>query len=152
MKAFKTYDQCPEAQRPAGIPVQWPWQVQECEESDRASLEALGFSVVTDAEYTNYLSVYQSAFNTWNDNYEMYRLKDVTPRQIRQALVLNGVSMEQIQTALESLSEPTRTLALIEWEYSISFQRTRPLVISVGQMLGWTPAQLNALWSYAAAL
>jgi hypothetical protein len=77
---------------------------------------------------------------------------DVTPRQIRQALILSGVSMASITTALESLSEPTRSLALAEWEYSNMFDRTRPLVASVGQMLGWTSAQLDALWIYAGTL
>lgn len=79
-------------------------------------------------------------------------IPDVTPRQIRQALILNGVSLAQIDTALNSLSEPTRSLAQVEWEYSISFQRNRPLVANVAAMLGWTPDQLDTLWRFAATL
>lgn len=77
---------------------------------------------------------------------------DVTPRQIRQALILSGVSLTDIDTALDSLPEPTKSLAKVEWEFSIAFQRNRPLVAQVAQMLGWTDAQLDALWLMAAGL
>lgn len=79
-------------------------------------------------------------------------LKDVSPRQIRQALVLSGVAMADIEAALASLPEPTKTLAQIEWEYSVVFQRNRPLVSQVAAALGWTSAQLDALWELAATL
>jgi type IV secretory pathway VirB6-like protein len=79
-------------------------------------------------------------------------IHDVTPRQIRQALILSGVSMASIESALDTLSEPTKSLAKAEWEYSISFQRNRPLVAQVGQLLGWSNAQLDALWKFAASL
>lgn len=79
-------------------------------------------------------------------------LPDVTPRQIRQALILSGVSMQSIENALMSLPEPTRSLALTEWEYSIAFKRNRDLVKNVGVMLGWTPSQLDDLWILAGRL
>lgn len=79
-------------------------------------------------------------------------IADVTPRQIRQALILSGVSLATIEAALNSLSEPTKSLAIAEWEYSNIFQRNRPLVASVGQMLGWTNQQLDDLWLFAATL
>ena len=79
-------------------------------------------------------------------------LPDVTPRQIRQALILSGISLAAIDAALDTLPEPTKSLARTEWEYSISFQRNRALVTQVGQMLGWTPAQLDALWQFAGTL
>lgn len=77
---------------------------------------------------------------------------DVTPRQIRQALILSGVSLSQIDLALDTFPEPIKSLAKAEWEYSNSFQRMRPLVNSVGQMLGWTNAQVDALWKLAGSL
>jgi hypothetical protein len=79
-------------------------------------------------------------------------IKDVTPRQIRQALILSGISAQQIEDALATLPEPTQSLARAEWEYSIAFQRERPLVGQVGQMLGWTSEQLDDLWHLAASL
>lgn len=80
------------------------------------------------------------------------QIADVTPRQIRQALILSGVLMADIDSALASLPEPTRSLAQTEWEYSVSFKRSRPLVDSVRQMLGWTNAQVDALWALANTL
>jgi hypothetical protein len=80
------------------------------------------------------------------------RIPDVTPRQIKCALVLSGISLQQIEDALNTLPEPQKSLAKIEWEYSISFQRDRPLVGAVGQMLGWTGEQLDNLWIFAGTL
>jgi hypothetical protein len=79
-------------------------------------------------------------------------LPDVTPRQMRQALILSGVSLTDIDAALDSLPEPTKSLAKIEWEYSIAFKRLNPLVASVGQILGWTSQQLDDLWKLAGTL
>lgn len=83
---------------------------------------------------------------------ESSEIADVTPRQIRQALVLMGISLTDIDNALNALPEPTKSLARIEWEYSISFQRHRPLVESVGAMMGWNSTQLDNLWRFAAGL
>lgn len=79
-------------------------------------------------------------------------IPDVTPRQIRQALILSGVTMAQITDALNSFSEPIKSLANAEWEYSNAFDRKRPLVEAVGQMLGWTSQQLDDLWKFAGTL
>lgn len=77
---------------------------------------------------------------------------NVTPRQIRQALILSGVSMAAIDAALNSLPEPAKSFAKIEWEYSTAFIRSNKFVVQVGQMLGWNSAQLDALWVLAGSL
>lgn len=79
-------------------------------------------------------------------------LPDVTPRQIRQALILSGVNLAEIDQAIDDLPEPTRSLAKAEWEYSNAFERNRPLVAQVAAMLGWTPEQLDQLWILAGTL
>jgi hypothetical protein len=79
-------------------------------------------------------------------------IPDVTPRQIRQALIMSGISIAQIESALDGLPEPTRSIALVEWEYSIAFQRSRPLVAAVGQLLGKSSDELDALWRLAGSL
>lgn len=79
-------------------------------------------------------------------------IPSVTARQFRQALVLMGISTDTIEAALNSLPEPTKSLATIEWQYSNAFERNRPLVIEVGQMLGYTSDQLDAIWELAASL
>lgn len=79
-------------------------------------------------------------------------LKDVTPRQIRQAMVLSGISMASIDAAIDALPEPTKSLARIEWEYSTLFIRSNPLVGQIGMALNKTPAELDTLWALAATL
>jgi hypothetical protein len=79
-------------------------------------------------------------------------IPNATPRQIRQALILSGVNLQDIEDALDSMPEPTRTLAKIEWEYSVAFVRENALTNQVGQMLGWTSAQLDDLWTLALSL
>lgn len=83
----------------------------------------------------------------------------VTMRQARQALLLSGTlgaTAEAVDAAVKArigaLSEPVRSLALIEWEYSTEVQRNRPLVTTLGQALGMTAAQLDALFVQARSL
>lgn len=77
---------------------------------------------------------------------------DITPRQIRLALEKSGISLSSVDTALDSLPEPIRTFAKIEWEHSVIFDRTVPLVTQMGAMLGITPEQIDNLWRLAATL
>lgn len=79
-------------------------------------------------------------------------IPNVTPRQFRQALVIQGVSLQAISDAINTFPEPTRSLVQIEWEYSVAFIRSNPLVNSVGAMLGMNSAQLDTLWRFAATL
>jgi hypothetical protein len=79
-------------------------------------------------------------------------LPDVTPRQMRQALVLSGVDLSTIDSTIASLPSPLNTLVQIEWDYSIAFQRDNPYTAQIAAMLGWTSAQLDALWELAATL
>ncbi len=86
------------------------------------------------------------------DPEEVVATPNVTPRQIRQALVLSGVSMESIDAAIASLPEPMHSMAKIEWEYSTAFIRTNKFVSQIGYLLGWTSHQLDELWKLASTL
>jgi hypothetical protein len=79
-------------------------------------------------------------------------IPDISPRQLRLALVLNNISLAQIDSALDQLEEPTKSLAKIEWEYATTFERNKPLVEQVGQLLGWNSQQLDDLWLFASTL
>jgi hypothetical protein len=79
-------------------------------------------------------------------------IPDVTPRQIRQALILSNVALSYIDNALDSLPEPTRSLAKTEWEYSLAFERNRPLVNNVAALMGWSQTDLDNLWILAKSL
>jgi len=88
----------------------------------------------------------------WDGKFLFKNIPSVTPRQIRQALVLTGISIETIETTLASLPEPAKSLATIEWEYSTLFIRNNNFVKQLGPMLGFTNDQLDQLWLLAGKL
>lgn len=71
MKAFKTYELCPIDQKPdANIPDAWPWQIQDIDEASASEYLALGFQVLNQSDFTNYLSTHQDNYNQWSEAYE----------------------------------------------------------------------------------
>lgn len=69
MIAFKTFNLCPESERPLNIPLAWPWQQLPCEEFQIEQYEQLGFTVVTPAQYQAHKAAHQAAFDAWNIEY-----------------------------------------------------------------------------------
>jgi len=88
----------------------------------------------------------------WDGKFLFKNIPSVTPRQIRQALILSGISIETIEATLASLPDPTKSLATIEWEYSTLFIRNNNFVKQLGPMLGFTNDQLDQLWVLAGKL
>ena len=75
----------------------------------------------------------------------------VTMRQAR--LVLFGAGLlPQVEAAIDALTEPQKTAARIEWDYSSEVHRDKPFVQSLATAIGITGAQLDALFIQAAAL
>ena len=77
---------------------------------------------------------------------------DLTPRQIRIALLLNGITDGMIKNSFATLQEPTRSLAEITWEFALTFERHHPLIVDVASQLGWTEEDVNELWRQASTL
>lgn len=77
---------------------------------------------------------------------------EITPRQMRQALVISGVNLSTVYDALNSLPEPTKSLAIISWDYAVAFDRYDPLIDGVSAMLGWGPGEIDALWDLGMSL
>lgn len=75
----------------------------------------------------------------------------VTMRQARLALLAAG-KLDDVQTAIDALPEPTRSVARIEWEYSQAVERDRELVVVLGSALGLDAAALDALFIDAVRL
>lgn len=152
--AVRLYSDVAFNQKPANIPDAWPYQVRELGNSSAIPDDGHTWQLMNKSEYDSYVASNQAAYDTWSAAQvePAEYIPDVTPRQIRQALVLMNVSMSQITDALASLPEPTKSMAQIEWEYSLAFERNRPLVTQVGVMLGWSAQQLNDLWKFAASL
>ena len=75
----------------------------------------------------------------------------VTMRQARLALLQQGL-LASIQPAIDALDEPHRSAANIEWEYSQTVERNRPLVLTLGEALGLTDEDLDALFTLSDTL
>lgn len=75
----------------------------------------------------------------------------VTMRQARLALLGAG-KLQLVEAAIESLPEPPRTAAKIEWEYSQEVHRNKSFVQMLAQGLGLTETELDQLFTVAATL
>lgn len=76
---------------------------------------------------------------------------EVTMRQARLALADAGL-LPAVDAAIEGMQEPQKTAARIEWEYSGTVQRNKPLVLALAPALGLTETQLDELFVRAATL
>ncbi|MDY0962108.1 MULTISPECIES: hypothetical protein [Massilia] len=77
--------------------------------------------------------------------------QEITMRQARLALLSTGV-LAQVASAIETLPDAQRDAARIEWEFSSTVVRDRPLVKMLGQALGLDDQALDQLFITAAEL
>ena len=77
--------------------------------------------------------------------------RSITMRQARRCLRLHGL-LDAVQPAIDSLPEPDRTDAQIDWDYSATVERERGFVLVIAQALGISDEQLDALFIEAATL
>lgn len=79
--------------------------------------------------------------------------RSVTRRQARQALLLKGLLDDVPIAIMNNLADPIqREMAMIEWEDSLEFERTRPLVVQIGNAIGLDAAEMDELFIFAATL
>lgn len=78
-------------------------------------------------------------------------IHEVTMRQARLAL-LQSELLHLVDGAIDSMDEPARSAARIEWEYSQTVERHRPFVQQLGAVLGLTDEQMDDLFKLAATL
>lgn len=77
--------------------------------------------------------------------------EEVTMRQARLAL-LNANLLDDVNVAINSLSEPGKTQALIEWEYSSTVKRNSQLISIIGPLLDLSWEDIDSLFIAAADL
>lgn len=80
------------------------------------------------------------------DAAETVTFPPLTARQIRLGLLRAGKSPSLVEQVIASLPEPAKSEAEIFWEYSAQYHRDHPLLIQVGQALGLTDAEMDAMW------
>lgn len=71
-------------------------------------------------------------------------MPSLSPRQIRRVLLSIGITEADVEAALEG--DPD---GLTEWRWATSFDRTHPLIISMGPLFDLEPDQIDDLWTYA---
>ena len=80
----------------------------------------------------------------------------------RGLLLAKGITRSEIRAVIESMSEETpqerlnKEMALIDFDEALEFYRGVPLIDTLGEVLGITPAQMDKFfdtgeWSYLAA-
>jgi hypothetical protein len=79
-------------------------------------------------------------------------IKDVTPRQFRQAMILLGHDFSVVDNVINSLPEPHKSLAKIEWEYSTMFIRSNPTLSNLGAAAGFSSEQIDDIFIRGASL
>ncbi len=77
--------------------------------------------------------------------------QSVTARQARLALLAAGL-LSSVEQGLAALPGPQGEAARIEWEYALEIRRDSPLLSAIGMGLGFTEAQIDALFLAASAL
>ena len=79
-------------------------------------------------------------------------IPDITPVQLRTALVLSGISLESIAAIVDSFPEPQRTIAYVKWEYAVVYERNDVMVDVIAGALELTSEQIDNIWLLGATL
>ena len=66
----------------------------------------------------------------------------ITPRQLRLWLLKNGL-LDSIPSKIETMPDPMRSIAKIEWEYATTFDRKHEFIEALGSTLGLSSEQLD---------
>jgi hypothetical protein len=79
--------------------------------------------------------------------------KNVSARQIRLWLVQHGISLSQIDGAIDSIEDPIiRETVKIEWEYAPYIERSHPWLMPLAQSLGLNEEQIDQAFREASTI
>ena len=76
---------------------------------------------------------------------------EVTMRQARLALFQQGL-LANVQTAIDGLAEPQKTVTQISWDYAQTVKRDDDLVVQLSSALGLDSVALDDLFTLASTL
>lgn len=120
----------------------------ECE-NWKAHLESIGYNF-TDTQDENG-NVIRAIYSFAIEEYKA-PIGSISPRQIRMALLAQGINESAIESAINGLPSPQKEQAMIAWKYSTEFVREQASVNEIGGLVGLSSEQLDALWLAAKAL
>lgn len=79
--------------------------------------------------------------------------ESVSARQIRLWLIQHGVSLSQVDAAIDAIQDPlVRDSVRVEWEYAPYVERAHPMLAAIAQSLGLSEAETDAAFLEAANL
>lgn len=78
--------------------------------------------------------------------------QELSPRQIRIALIQSWVSLESIDSIIDQLPEPTKSLTRTLREYSLSYSRDDETLIQFASELWFEQEELDLLFALWATL
>jgi len=79
--------------------------------------------------------------------------ESVTARQIRLWLVTHGVSLTEVDLAINAIPDAAQREAVrVEWEYAPYVERSHPMLVPLATALGMTEAEVDAAFVEAAGL
>ena len=79
----------------------------------------------------------------WEPPAPVNPIPNITRRQLRLWLVRQGIALSDVEAAIEALPEPGRTEAQIEWADASTYERSNPLIESIGTTIGLTPEEID---------
>lgn len=77
---------------------------------------------------------------------------ELTPRQFWLAALGAGITEDAVDAFIDVLEEPSRSQAIISKKYASSYNRTDPLIASIGANFMLTEEDVNTLWKQAEVL
>ena len=109
-----------------------------------------GNVIVADAEFI--AEHYPDAVLVVEPEPEVFIPQVVTMRQARLALLDIGIYESHVNTAIEELEEPNRSIARIEWNHSSEVHRDKAFVSMLGGILGLGDDDIDQLFITAAGI
>lgn len=79
-------------------------------------------------------------------------INPVTPRQIRVALIMSGISIASIEAMIDALEEPQKSIVRATWEYSTIFERDNEILNQMAPLIGLSQSQVDDLFILAKTL
>lgn len=78
--------------------------------------------------------------------------QELTPRQVRLAMLGAGLDLSQIDTMIAGLDEPQKSQVKIMWEYSTVFLRKDPILNGFAEQLGLSQEDVDNLFIAGASI
>jgi len=79
--------------------------------------------------------------------------ENVSARQIRLWLIQHGISLSQVETAIDSIQDiMQRDSVRVEWEYAPYVERSHPMLVPLASALGLTEQQVDMAFIEASSI